>query len=88
MTRRSDPLTAAHLAYLNALRSGGGHAFCADYVGRCADDLRLYTEMADGIAFTAYDANGGVIRHWFVEDGLSEQIGNNGELGQEIGRKY
>jgi hypothetical protein len=69
MTRRPDPSAAAHLAYIDALRAG--HAFCEDYVGRCADDLRLYTEMADGIAFTALGADGQP-KHYFVADSEPE----------------
>lgn len=57
MTRRLDPLAAAHLAYIEALRSGG-HAYCADYVGRYAAEARLFTEMADGIAFSAMGGDG------------------------------
>jgi hypothetical protein len=80
MTRRPDPLTAAHLAYINALRSGG-HAYCEDYVGRYAPRGAVYTEMADGIAFTAMGADGQP-KNWFVPD--DDKVSTLGPLASTV----
>ena len=69
MTRALDPLATAHLAYIEALRAG--HAFCEEYVGRYTAPRRLFTEMSDGIAFSAM-GEGGEPKHWFVADSEPE----------------
>jgi hypothetical protein len=63
-----NTLTLAHLAYINQL--GSGHAYCPGYVGR-ASGARLYTEMADGIAFSVMGEDGQP-KHYFVPDSDQE----------------